>query len=77
MTRMAERKSRLRAETSARYRGVPLVFSADAFEVHLREKGRRTAFSVPWAAVYELGMKLVAVERRREKAEARKARRMS
>lgn len=75
MTRISERKSRMRAETSAHYRGTPLVLAIEPHECIIREKGRRTAFAVPWLAVYELGMKLAALEARRVKADARRARR--
>lgn len=72
MTKLAERKTRMQAETSARYRNRPLVVLLNGHELFIREKGRRTAFAVPFLAVYELGMKLAALERRREKAEARR-----
>ena len=75
MTRIAERKTKIRAETSARYRGVPLVISIEPHEIILREKGRRACFAVPIVAVYELGMKLAALELRRLKAEKRLTRR--
>jgi hypothetical protein len=71
MTRLAERKTRLQFETSARYRGVALVALPTPHDLILREKGRRTAFAVPWLAVYELAMKLAANEARRLKLERR------
>lgn len=73
MTRIAERKTKLRAETSARYRGRELMLSIEPHDIILREKGRRQAFAVPIIAVYELGMKLAAMEARRLKAERRRS----
>jgi hypothetical protein len=67
MTRVAERKTALRAETSARYRTKPLMISVEPHEVLIREKNRRQAYAVPWLAVYELGMKLAAREAQKEK----------
>jgi len=48
------------------------MFTAESHDVIMREKGRRSAFAVPWLAVYELGMKLAAQEQRRLKLERRK-----
>lgn len=72
MTRIAERKTAMRAETSAVYRGRPLMVLIGPYEVVTRQKGRRACFSVPWQAVHELGMKLLAMENRRLKQERRK-----
>lgn len=66
--RLADRKTTMRAETSAHYRGRPLIVTFEAHEAVIREKGRRQRFTVPWLAVYELGMRLAAEERRRAKA---------
>lgn len=74
MTRISERKTKLRAETSARYRGRELMIVLEPHDILLREKGRRQAFAVPIVAVYELGMRLAAIEARRMKAERKKAR---
>jgi hypothetical protein len=60
MTRIADRKTKLYAETSAEYRGRALVVELTPHYVILREKGRRETVSVPWLAVHELGMKLEA-----------------
>lgn len=71
MTRVADRKTVMRAETSARYRGRPLMITVGAHEVHIREYKRVQGYSVPWVAVYELGMKLAAQEARRAREAAR------
>lgn len=71
MTRLDERKTKMRAETNARYRGRTLIISIEPHDIILREKGRRTCFAVPIIAVYELGMKLAALELRRLKADRR------
>lgn len=75
MTRVAERRTTMRAETSARYRNRPLCITVEPHECLIREKQRRSAFAVPWVAVYELAMKLAAQEARKLKLEARKNRR--
>jgi len=67
MIRIADRKTALRAETSARYRAKPLMISVEPYEVLIREKNRRQAYAVPWLAVYELGMKLAAIEKKSKK----------
>lgn len=74
MLRISARKTRIQAETDARYRGRPLVVVLNGHECFVREKGRRTAYAVPFLAIYELGMKLAANEQRRLKAERRKGR---
>jgi hypothetical protein len=71
MTRIAERTTKMRAETSARYRGKPLMVSVEPYELVIREKGRRQCYAVPYIAVFELGARLAAEERRREKREKR------
>jgi chromosome condensin MukBEF complex kleisin-like MukF subunit len=60
MTRIADRKTKLQAETSAVYRGRPLVVELTPHYVLVREKGTRQGLSVPWLAVHELGLKLQA-----------------
>jgi len=71
MTRLAERKTRCVAETSALHRGRPLVVTLTSHEVWIREKGRRLLYAVPYSAIYETGAKLAAIEARRLKAESR------
>jgi hypothetical protein len=72
MTRVADRKTVMEAETSARYRGKPLMVTVGPHDVMIREykRPRRLAVAVPWLAVYELGMKLAA----RERAQAKRGR---
>lgn len=71
MTRVAERKTQMRAETSASYRGKPLMVSIEAHECLIRQKGLRQCYAVPWVAVFELGAHLAAEERRLLKREKR------
>lgn len=73
MTKVAERRTTMRAETNACYRGRPLCITVEPHECLIREKGRRTAFAVPWLAIFQQGAKLAALEARRLKLEARKA----
>lgn len=74
MTRVADRKTILQAETSACYRGRALVVTVEAHAVVMREKirgHRAPSYTVPWLLVYEMGMKLAAEETRRAKRGAR------
>ena len=59
-------------ETRAAYRGRPLCVTVNSHEVVLREKGKRLRVSVPIVAVYDLGFKILAREKAREKKEGRK-----
>lgn len=68
MTAISERKTRLRARTSASVRGRELVVELTPHECIIREAGRRTGYAVPWRAVYETGARLKAIEQRAEKA---------
>jgi hypothetical protein len=52
----------------------PLVARILPHCVELRPKATRTAYRVPWASIYNLGAWLAAEETRRQRAEARKAR---
>ena len=53
-------KDQVKRETKAEYRTDVLLFTADAYGVEVRRKGRREAYWVPWSAVYDLGAKLSA-----------------
>jgi hypothetical protein len=75
VTKIADRKTKMRGETSARYRGAALMVSVESHDCIIRAKGRRTAYAVPWPVVYETGMKLAALETRRLKSEAKQNRR--
>jgi len=70
MTRIAERKTIVVAETNARYRGRTLVVRLGSHEIEVREKGRRRWVAVPYLAVLEAGLKLAAREARRAKIHA-------
>ena len=59
--------ARVVRETRAAYRGRPLILEVHPHEVVIREKGRRLKVSVPILAVYDLGFKILARERRIEK----------
>ncbi|HLG97107.1 MAG TPA: hypothetical protein VKX49_12410 [Bryobacteraceae bacterium] len=67
MTRIAEPKTHLKAETSAVYRNRPLIVELSAHTVAIHPKGVREAYNVPWLAVFELGQKLSVLETRKEK----------
>jgi hypothetical protein len=62
-------KSPVRRETSTTYRRRALIVDLTAYAAVVREKGRRDRVTVPWDAVYDLGLKLLA----RERMAARKA----
>jgi hypothetical protein len=67
MTRISERKTILRGETSAVWRGKPLMVLVTPHDVIVRQKGQRVCYAVPWLAVMELGAKMAAEEQRRLK----------
>ncbi len=58
--KIADRKTILKAETSAQYRGKPLIVILEAHNVVIYSKRGRELYRVPWLAVHELGMKLEA-----------------
>lgn len=72
VTRIADRKTISKGETSALYRGRPLVVVLQPHDILIREKGRRQAYAVPYLAIFETGMKLAAMESRKLKAERRR-----
>lgn len=63
---------RLQRETNAFYRGRPLVIELDKFGLTIREKGRRSGYVVPFAAIHATGAKIAERERRAEKAAKKK-----
>jgi hypothetical protein len=72
MTRLADRKTRLSIETSALYRGRPLVLEPQNYEILIRVKGKRLRYGLPYVAIFDLGAKIMANEKRREKLERKK-----
>lgn len=62
----------VKRETNAFYRGRPLVIELGQFGLIIREKGRRSGYSVPFAAIYATGAKIAERERRAEKAAKKK-----
>lgn len=60
MTALAKRKTKTRFETAAIVRGRALIVEAQPFMLHIRPKGKRVAYAVPWDAIYSLGAKLAA-----------------
>jgi len=61
VNKLAERKRQpFLAETAAAYRLRPLMVRMLPKAIQIYEKGRRTVVSVPYAAVYELGLKIAA-----------------
>lgn len=72
MTKISTRKTKLTFETSATYRGLPIIFEPGTHETAIRLKGRRFRYSVPYIAIFELGAKILANEKRRAREEARK-----
>lgn len=60
-------KSPVCRETSTVVRRRALIVELTAHSAIIREKGRRDRVTVPWDAVYDLGMKLRAREKRAER----------
>ncbi|HVN82285.1 MAG TPA: hypothetical protein VMW38_25090 [Terriglobia bacterium] len=77
MTLLATAKRRKRYETSCSYRGRHIVVDLQAFSLHVRLKGKRSGFEVPYDAVMDLGAKLADRARRAEKIAKSKQRRSS
>lgn len=67
MTAIAKRKTIVRAETDASFRGRFLMVELRPFTVFIREKGRRKGYEVDWESIYGLGAKKAAEEARRLK----------
>ena len=65
-------KSPVRRETSTLYRRRALIVELTAHAAIIREKGRRDRVTVPWDAVYDLGLKLRARELKAMKEKRRK-----
>ena len=61
-------KSPVFRETSTVVRRRALIVELTAHSAIIREKVRRDRVTVPWDAVYDLGMKLRAREKRADKA---------
>lgn len=74
MTRIATRKTNLKCETSAVYRGRPLIVELFPHSVSIRPKGLRESYNVAWLAVFELGQKLTVLEERRNAGRRKKDR---
>jgi hypothetical protein len=74
MTRISERKTTLKFETSAVDGGRALVVKVTAHEAIIWQKGRRiaSAYSVPWRAAFQLGAKLKEQQRRIIKLDQKK-----
>lgn len=65
-------QSPVRRETSTLYRRRALIVELTAHAAIVREKGRHDRVTVPWDAVYEIGLKLRAREARAEKLSRRR-----
>lgn len=74
MTRIADRKTNVRAETSAIYRGRPLLIELFPHSVQIHPKGVRESYNVPWLAIFELGQKLTVLEDRHSQPAKRRTR---
>lgn len=60
MTKLTDRKTTVRAETSTEYRGRPLCVELEPRSITIWRKGLRRGVTVPWDAIYDLGQKLAA-----------------
>ena len=74
MTCIAKRKTIVRAETGALYRGRPLMIELRPYSVYIREKGRRSGYEAPWEAIYEMAAKLRARQTAAEKRQSKQGR---
>lgn len=72
MTELTGSKRVTRA-VAATYRGKQLVVTLHAHTLTIREKGRRKGYEVPYHSVFTMGALKQAEAIRREKLEARKA----
>lgn len=63
----------VRRETFSCFRGRPLVIEIHPTFVTIREKGRRSHYSVTFDQIFNIGARNAAAARRAEKAEAKKA----
>lgn len=77
MTRITQRKTKIRAITSALVRQRPLVvmIDPDGYGLQIRESGRRTGYCVSWTSIYALGATQAANAKRAEKLAQRARRR--
>ena len=64
---MTDLTRNLKRVTAAKVRGVALVVKLTPFDVTIRELGSRRGYTVPWAAIYDLGGRLKAREDERNK----------
>ena len=62
----------LRRETATLYRGRPLIVEAHSGYLTVWPKGTQQRTSVPYDAIYEVGLKMEALDRRKEKFDARR-----
>lgn len=67
MTAIAQRKTRLRFETSGTVRGRGVIIEADAYLARVRLKGMRTAYEISWEGIYWQAAKVAAEKRRAER----------
>lgn len=72
MTSLLASNRTVRRETATTYRGRALVVELHPGYLSIRQKGKRTPVTVDYAAVYELGWKMIARAQRAEKQAARK-----
>lgn len=72
MTRADDLK-RLKRETAATYRWLPLIVEIGATTLRIRPKGKRLFYEVDFESIYSLGAKKEAERLRQEKKQKRKA----
>ncbi len=76
MTALRDRKSTMRAITSAAIRGKLLVIECHPnrpHEIYIREARARHGYWVPYLAVFHMGAKIADREAREEKARRRRS----
>lgn len=71
MTALAQRRSRLRIETSETKREMgrnrEILLEAHPFHADVRLKGLKTSYQISWLAVYDLAVRQAVEASRREK----------
>ncbi len=65
----------IRRETYSHERNTPLIIEICSTYVKIRPKGKRTAYTVTYSQIYNIGARNAAEQLRQAKLEARKTRR--
>ena len=72
MTQLANRKTRMRFETSDTVRGRAVMIEADAYTLRARLKGTRTSYEMSWAGVFWQAVKVATAKAQAERKAAKR-----